>query len=373
LRWVAVATLAAAGGALATAEPGHSMAIHAVAPGRAVAGSLVRLYGRELAPGRAVMVRLDDASGTTILEQSISVSPQHSLAVGLPAALKPGPYTLLAVPPEGDAAGWPSPLEVVPDEVTVPPPEPGLPATARLVVPGQAVIGAWAAAGDTHFYLLRSGRGVAFRITLERVEHALSPFHPQSVDPELWVADPSGFVDRRHAYARDRSADDTDAELRRWVSIADGGHLIGCRSSRATGAYRLRVERLDGSPPTRFEVLRPRVPVLNVIGPVAEQRFDFSWLLLDPWGVPAANALLTLKVDGGGVTHGSNQPTSADGVATVTLSALLDESLALAASFPWPEAEAAPGDGLVAPRSGPLLHVDFDPFTLQVDELRSLR
>jgi hypothetical protein len=210
-----------------------------VAPGQALAGDSIRVYGRGFTPGKAVTLRAWPASGGAMRWKTTATAREGRFAdVRLPVDLEVGRYFLATtLQPQPDTMGT---VEVVPREIAIPS-ERAPRRTPAHVVPGQVVTSSWAFAGDVHFFAVATGRHTGLRILLERVDSSKSPFNPASPDPELLVADPDGLIADGQGYADNRGADDTDAEVPLYVSEKAGHQIIACRSRTAGGAYRLTV------------------------------------------------------------------------------------------------------------------------------------
>jgi hypothetical protein len=317
------------------------MSIDAVAPGQVVPGASVRIYGRAFRPGKKLTIAFAQDPATEARTFTLPVGPAHSVDLKLPTDLEPGLYSVAVLKHSSKRASvWRDLIEVVPARINAPDPAamrlpPRAVAFATPVVPGQVVTGRWSGYGEIHYFLLRTGAGAAFDLSLKRTERDLSAFHPDSADPDLFIARPSGWADRGPGKAGHPFDEDSDAYIDGWVSAHDGVHLICCRNKKGQGGYELSVKLVRGAAGDSFTIADLETPPLTIIGGSGGQH-RFQSLVLDPRGIPAAGVLLEWQVDGGDVAIGGNEPSRADGTATVYLRLGQGNLMEATPSFPWP-------------------------------------
>ena len=328
-------------------EPGFAASKHeisAVAPGRAVPGQSIRVYGRTFTPGQKVWIVVSNQSSVrgAVFEIEIEAKPDRSVEFQLPVDLQRGMHWLAARRCKGGRTSpWVPALEIVAPTWTLPPDDPptrqeGAIAQARPLVPGQVVLGSWSGPGDADFFLLATGAGGVFDLTLERTDTSLSVFNPKSANPELLVADPDGIICGKTAcYSDDISANDTDARIRGYVALKSGVHLVVCRTSHGSGGYRLSVNRVGHVAGDEFTSIAYGFSALGIIGrnrrPHVVRR-----LVFDPRGIPAAGVRLDWAVDGGRVVRGSDAPSRTNGVTWVAIQIGRQGSATITADHPWP-------------------------------------
>ena len=230
-------------GSVTSASAGITFAheLSGVAPGRALPGGTVRVYGSTIAAGVPVTVLVDDDPATTASRGSVTVTPSAAGVVtfDLPADMAPGTY-YAAIAADASGPGqseWRQALEVVAataDIANEEDPSCGGAGTecAHLIAPGQTLTGTWGEAGDVDYYAFTAGAGTTFDVAVERADTSLSPLHPDAVDP--------GGVRRRPRRALRRRPRRRHRRLRgrhrRPSHRLRGARSRGCTCSRAAAS-----------------------------------------------------------------------------------------------------------------------------------------
>ncbi len=378
------------------AESGSNRDIAAVAPGRTVPGEAIRIYGQHFLPEREVSIAFSRGpSSREILFEGVAQSESdHSVKLQLPPDLPPGRYWLAARFSREEHLGpWTPALEVVPPTWGLPPEDPlpsdnGAIALAQPLTPGQVVMGSWSGPGETDFFLLTTGAGARFDLSLERVDTSLSIFHPKSVDPELMIASPDGLICGESCYSDNISAANSDARIEGYEPAKPGVYLVICRTSRGAGPYRLTVTRTRTASEGDFKSIPFGFPVLNIASDIWGEAYISRWLVFDPRGAPAGGVTLNWEIDGGHIIRKSVSQSQPNGITWAAVKFKADNAT-VRATFPWPWFDQGNPDtradhgGL---RGGIIAHANFDasgtvyflkstggrPDTLQMREPRPL-
>ncbi|RLE21535.1 MAG: hypothetical protein DRJ65_15855, partial [Acidobacteria bacterium] len=324
--------------------------LSAVAPGQAFPGDTIRVYGKTFRPSEDLIVRIDDDPnyGLTPYNISATATSDHYVDVVLPPDMIDGTVYYVSVGTSSDYNSkslWEPALEVVTSGYT----DVGLDdpnctgvgqEAASPIVPGQVVTGDFCDAGDTDYFYFPAAAGTTLDISLERIDETLSVYHPDSIDPEFFVINPDGIAPAS-GFANDNSADDTNASLTGFTTTQTGLYGIACRTSRATGQYRLTINRTGTTTVSNFSVVPygdRAVAVVPQDGSTSSA--SLQALVFDPQGLPAAGATLTWQeLEGTPATtevYSSNTMGLGQGNFTLDTGA----SATLKPSFDWPEMPA---------------------------------
>ena len=238
-----------------------------LAPGRTVAGSGdVTLYGRDFLSSNTIYLSgpvysltapdaplCDEAAGACPGVNVVARIPNSPPAVSgdrivftVPATLAPGYYTVRAKSAAGtlsSEARWlllEDPSPIVP---ALAPEQHGL---ARPITSGQTVTGTFVENGDSsgatndfNIYYFVAAAGTRVSVRLERADASLPWEHPDSLDPEVSLVAPDGFVYENLKGQDVAIATDLNAELTDVLLPQTGLWLIGAGTSRGHGNYRL--------------------------------------------------------------------------------------------------------------------------------------
>lgn len=352
-----------------------------LAPGRAVAGTAgIRLYGPFL-PGNGVRLSgpvysaaapdtalCDEASGgcpALDLSGTVVIPPSHTygqhITFTLPSSLSPGYYAVRARSQAGALSAEPRWLlvdEPSPTWAALPPEQHGL---ARPITSGQSVQGTFVENGDAsgatndfnlYYFVAAAGSRVSLR--LERTDTSLPWEHPDSLDPQLSLIAPDGFVYENLSRQDVAPALDLNAELADLTLGQSGMWLIVASTSRGHGGYRLTYTMTPpGSVPPDQRILT--FSGASTTAPVG-QPARFTLAAFDPRGSLLSGASVAFQVSYPDPTVGPVQvpigqssATAVDGLAQHTLLATTPGAVdirpnftdaALLQSSAEPEAEA---------------------------------
>ena len=201
---------------------------------------------------------------------------------------------------------------------------------AQRIHPGQIVEGTLSGtapncpygATDYNQYFFFATAGSRVNLRMERVDSSVPWSDPSSLDPQLEVVAPDGFIYGNLARFNDRPGVDFNATITNASLPKTGLYVILAETARGSGAYRLSFS---------FSSLAPASPEDRVI-PAAGNHFTghvgdaiTAWAqVLDPRGHPLSGASLSFQqvVDPGDAgtvqfTPGANVESSSSGVAAV--------------------------------------------------------
>gem|GEM_PF-6529724 len=383
-----------------TLEP-QTWRLSPLAPGRVVAGaSGVTLYGREFLPSNSVYLAgpvysatapdaplCDEPAGACPgldVQGVVPITPPqpsaNRIVFTVPASLSPGYYTVRAKSAVGtlsSEARWlliDDPSPVVP---ALAPEQHGL---ARPITSGQTVTGTFVENGDTsgatndfNLYYFVAAAGTRVSVRLERADASLPWEHPDSLDPQVALIAPDGFVYENEGRQDVVPATDLNAEVTDLTLPQTGMWLIAASTSRGHGDYRLSYTMTaPGSVP-----LAQRIVPFTGRGTTAQVGTDVRLTLaaMDPRGYLLSGAAVTYTASYpdpgmGTVVWPDSQGTftAVDGLAQVRLRSttrgvvdigtnLSDINGIITASSPDPVAEALVETTLATlPRYQPLEH-----------------
>jgi len=166
---------------------------------------------------------------------------------------------------------------------------------ARAIHSGQTITGTFVADGDpdhrlqdVNLYYVPGTAGSRIRVTLERVDTSKTWQHPDSLDPQLEIMTPDGFIPQNLVSYDRQPGLDLNAELANAVLPQTGLYFIYAGTSKGSGAYRLTYELLQPatvSPDQRVLPLANAFLTVPVGRPVTP-----SALALDPRGYRLSGA-----------------------------------------------------------------------------------
>jgi hypothetical protein len=325
--------------------------VDAVAPGQALAGESVRIYGSGLYQGDPASILLDDDpnDGAAAIVSTVTPGGDGFADVTLPAEATPGTYYVAVALTDGTCQSiWKQALEVVSPGYQVSneeDPSCGGAGTecSHPIVPGQTVTGNWFEPGDVDYYYFTAAAGTTFDISLHRVDESLSIHHPDAVDPELMVADPDGMVDSGKGYANDFSAADSNAVLTGYVTPKSGLYLLVSRSAKGFGDYTLTLTRTGTSPSTGNGAVAYGDRAVSIVeAPGEANTATLQAIVLDPQGLPAAGAQPAWQVLDGSISDAQISSSHFSGVAQGVFTIASGGTAGVAPSYDWPtQAKAA--------------------------------
>jgi hypothetical protein len=195
--------------------------VDAVAPGQALAGESIRIYGRTFEPGEEIRALIDDSTGDAVPPYevvAIATSGRY-VDLELPEEMIEGLYFVAVAAADGSGQSiWKQALEVVSPAYTID--GSGDPSclgsgneTGNSIASGQVITGNWCGQGDLDYYYFSAAKGSVFEIVLERADTSLSIYHPSTTDPELFIADPDEIVSSWQGYSDNISPYDTNARM----------------------------------------------------------------------------------------------------------------------------------------------------------------
>jgi hypothetical protein len=170
---------------------------------------------------------------------------------------------------------------------------------AQALHSGQTVTGTFVANGDTsgisadynYFYFFATA-GSTIDATLERVDTSKPWEHPDSLDPEIEITVPDGFVPQNLVALDDQPGVDLNASLHGAVLPLTGMYVLRAATSRGFGDYRLHfavtlmVAAAEGARIIPFMDAFATVPVNGTTTPTA--------IVLDPRGYQLSGAQMTI-------------------------------------------------------------------------------
>ncbi|MGV8040941.1 MAG: carboxypeptidase regulatory-like domain-containing protein [Thermoanaerobaculaceae bacterium] len=261
-----VTVTAAAGGASQTATLALALPrLHGVAPGWTLAGtadviaygagfdqgSVVTLEGPVYALGQYTVPLCDVVTfgcPTQTLPAAVDAAGATATFTA-PASLGTGLYRVTVRRSGGLATPTSAWLAIDEAAKTVPAQTPEEHRYAQAIHSGQTVTGTFVAGGDPdgtyedlNSYYFLAGAGARVSATLERVDTSKTWEHPDSLDPELLIATPAGYVPQNLAAYDIQPGVDLNARLVDAVLPVSGLYVITAATTKGAGAYRLHFE-----------------------------------------------------------------------------------------------------------------------------------
>lgn len=186
---------------------------------------------------------------------------------------------------------------------------------------GQTVTGTFVADGDpdhrlqdVNLYYIPGTAGSRIRVTLERVDTSKTWEHPDSLDPQLEIMTPDGFIPQNLVSYDRQPGLDLNAELPNAVLPQTGLYFIYAGTSKGSGAYRLTYELLEAAPAPPDRRLLPLANAFLTV-PVG-QPVTPSALALDPRGYRLSGARVHLATTPLGDDTGSVDLSAAQALTT---------------------------------------------------------
>jgi hypothetical protein len=292
----------------------QSADVTGVAPGWVLPGQEAVAYGHDFQVGTSVELLgpvYDLATfanpkcsigGGSCAVTSLVATPSASgdaLSFAVPASFAPGVYAIRTRTQAGSASNVTLWLAVDQAPITVPALTAEQHKYARAIHSGQTVTGTFVANGDTsgisadynYFYFFATA-GSTIDAALERVDTSKPWEHPDSLDPEIEIAVPDGFVPQNLVALDNRPGVDLNASLHGAVLPLTGTYVLRAATSRGFGDYRLHFAVTSMAPASEGARIIPfmdafaTVPVNGTTTPTA--------IVLDPRGYQLSGAQVTI-------------------------------------------------------------------------------
>ncbi|HVN31598.1 MAG TPA: carboxypeptidase regulatory-like domain-containing protein, partial [Thermoanaerobaculaceae bacterium] len=309
--------------ATATLDVQAGTIVTGVAPGAALPGDTLAVYGTAFAPQASVVLSgpvytlTDTTTPLCTLETGqcpsdevpgVVNSDATALSFVLPEGMPPGIYSLQVHddPRHPSAGTW----FAVAEQTTT---RPVVPAdqhqAATLILPGQTVTGTLTGdhpvgdVSDYNFFYFVGTAGSTINVTLERVDTSQPWEHPDSLDPQVEVVAPDGFVYQNLVSFDNQPSVDLNASLHDAVLPLSGLYFISVETTRGHGDYRLSFSFGSHAPAAAADRVVPvsgndqNVPVGSLL--------DTATLMLDPQGLPISGAQVTYAITPAPEDHGS--------------------------------------------------------------------
>jgi hypothetical protein len=287
-------------------------AISGVAPGLALPGDTVVVYGPTFAQKTTVMIQgpyqssdpfgfspscklPGDVCPTTDLPATVNTDGTV-VSFAVPSDLQDGAYHLWTKTPSGTLSNvnrWVIVDTAAKTRAVVPPEQHHL---ASRIYPGQTITGTLtgdnAAGGvaDYNFFYFVGTAGSRINVSMERVDVSKPWEHPNSLDPQIEIVGPDGFLPQNLVAWDNQPGVDLNASLHDAVLPLTGLYVIAAETTRGHGDYRLAFSSSSMAPPAEGE----RVFALSGADrtvPVGSS-FETVALTLDPRGYPISGATL---------------------------------------------------------------------------------
>ena len=300
-------------------------AISGVAPGVVLPGESVVVYGPSFADGDSVVVQgpfdLQDPLGwgpvctlpggvcpPTGIPAAVNQAGD-ALSFTVPASLQAGVYQLWSKTSGGvlsNASRW---LIVAAQTTVRPVVAPGDHNLAEPIVAGQTVTGtltgdnASGGVADYNFFYFVGTAGSTISASMDRADGSKPWEHPDSLDPQIEIMAPDGFIYQNLVALDNQPGVDLNASLHNAVLPATGLYVIAAETTRGHGDYRLSFSVNSLAPPA------PDDRVLAFSG--ADQTvtvgtsFQTVALTLDPRGYPISGANLSYLTQTGPDNQGA--------------------------------------------------------------------
>jgi len=162
--------------------------------------------------------------------------------------------------------------------------------------------------------------------SLERVDTSKLWEHPDSLDPEIWITAPDGFIPQNLVALDNQPGVDLNASLHNAVLPLSGIYVLYAATTRGFGEYRLHFTITSMAPPSEGARLVPLLDSFATV-PVGETTTPTA-IMLDPRGYRISGAQVsfatTAQADDHGTvefTGGSTVLTNPDGSALTTVTA----------------------------------------------------
>ena len=376
----AVTVTAAAGGASKTATLALALPrLYGVAPGWTLPGTAdVIVYGAGFDQGSVVKIEGPvyalGAYETPLCDVVTFGCPTQTLAAAVdpagttatftaPASLGTGLYRVTVRRSSGLTTPTSAWLAIDEASKTVPAQTPEEHRYAQAIHSGQTVTGTFVADGDPdgtygdlNSYYFVAGAGARVSAILERVDTSKTWEHPDSLDPELLIATPAGYVPQNLASYDIQPGVDLNARLVNAVLPVSGLYVITAATTKGAGAYRLHFEMTQ--PGTVAGGARVVPYAQHAVTMCQGSTVAPTAMVLDGRGLRLSGARVGLGVvtnpgDTGAVTFTATTVASnPDGTAQTTLTATAQGRVEIAATAldsiadpPLPQAQQlAPGE-----------------------------
>jgi hypothetical protein len=202
---------------------------------------------------------------------------------------------------------------------------------AKSLVSGQTVTGTFAAAGDPsgrlsdyNAYYFVATAGSRIEVSLDRVDTSKTWEHPDTVDPEIEIVAPDGFVYQNLLSLDNRPGVDLNASLHDAVLPQTGVYVLFAQTTRGAGDYRLHFAITSAAAtiePT-FAVISANTTTVAVGATVATRLLALDWR---GWPLSGARAAVTAYSGGSGGSvsfpNGSGGTTGVNGIFSVPATA----------------------------------------------------
>ena len=181
---------------------------------------------------------------------------------------------------------------------------------AKVLYSGQTATGTFAAGGDTtgryadfNAYYFLATAGSTVDVTLDRVDTSKPWEHPDSLDPQLEIVAPDGFVPQNLVAFDNQPGVDLNASLHSAVLPLTGIYVVYAATTRGFGDYRLHFAITSMAPAPVGERVFPiadsfaTVPIGQTTTPTA--------IVLDPRGCRVSGATVTFATASNADDHGT--------------------------------------------------------------------
>ncbi|HQP88629.1 MAG TPA: carboxypeptidase regulatory-like domain-containing protein, partial [Thermoanaerobaculia bacterium] len=214
----------------------------------------------------------------------------------LPEGLGEGYYAVRVVEATGRSTSW-GWMGVEARQRSIALQSPDEHRSARRLLPGQVVTGTFAENGDPNgnlgdynFFYFIAPAGSVVNARLERVDTSLPWEAPSSLDPQLELIAPDGFIYANVRRFDDAAGSDLNATLTNAVLPQGGLWLLAAETTRGSGDYRLTFD-LTPAPPAAGERAVPISGNGNTL-PLGVPLTSAA-IVLDPRGYPLSGATVT--------------------------------------------------------------------------------
>ncbi|MHB8797131.1 MAG: carboxypeptidase regulatory-like domain-containing protein [Thermoanaerobaculia bacterium] len=214
----------------------------------------------------------------------------------LPEGLGEGYYAVRVVEATGRSTSW-GWMGVEARQKSIPLQSPDEHRSARRLLPGQVVTGSFAENGDPNgnlgdynFFYFIAPAGSVVSARLERLDTSLPWEAPSSLDPQLELIAPDGFIYANLRKFDDAAGSDLNATLTNAVLPQGGLWLLAAETTRGSGDYRLTFD-LTPAPPAAGERAVPISGNGNTL-PLGVPLTSTA-IVLDPRGYPLSGAGVT--------------------------------------------------------------------------------
>jgi RHS repeat-associated protein len=301
-------------GAWLTVNPAAAATLVGVAPGWALPGDATPvLYGLNIQPGSTVtftgpvytvtdtqnpLCTIGGTCPASVLAAIVDVNGAYA-AFAIPAGASPGIYHLKVRSALGvDSSNNEWIVIDAPQKAFGAVPNHGY---ATRIYPGQTITGTLTGnfpingISDYNFYYFVATAGTRLSVTMQRVDTSTPWENASSLDPQIEVIAPDGFIYSNLQGFDDVSGSNLNASITDAVLPQTGVYLIAAETTRGAGQYRLTFNPSRMAPAPAGS----RVIMLSGSGATVPlgRAVSANALMLDPLGYPIAGADVTYAVE----------------------------------------------------------------------------